>query len=187
MDTEFRRAKPNIFPVGWEDSAVDAAADARIWKRAQTFGLRGTLAIEGHLLPSAPLLAHLLQRALETSAGERLKKKGGPSRSLRVFVRPGGALTQPRGPSLGVPCAVNCFRFAVEAPDDEDVEELSAYLQLEAEHRGSVGLIKEVATLLEEGEFQCDHCRVWLEVSNLDAQTPSSRRPACIAEAAMRP
>eukprot|EP00927_Polykrikos_kofoidii_P031494 TRINITY_DN27069_c0_g1_i1.p1 TRINITY_DN27069_c0_g1~~TRINITY_DN27069_c0_g1_i1.p1 ORF type:complete len:320 (+),score=58.20 TRINITY_DN27069_c0_g1_i1:66-962(+) len=154
-----------------EDDVWETDDEMAAWKAAESQGLRGSLAVEGRELPPVPMLADIIRKALARASSCRRSALVKPPSEPRVHVKSGGYVSSAMGlPPLpreeGVKTQVECFLFALEAQSAGDVEALASFLRLEALHAGAIGLLPEVALLMEEGSFSCSHCRLHLEVAS---------------------
>uniref|UniRef100_A0A7S1F2R4 Uncharacterized protein n=1 Tax=Noctiluca scintillans TaxID=2966 RepID=A0A7S1F2R4_NOCSC len=136
---------------------------------ARSFGLSGSLTVEGEELPKLPVLSQLLQFALE-----RALACSGPRLSAFVGLRLAG------GDALLVfeEHHVAQFVFFIVPLDVNDGEALFARLNVEAEHNGSVRLLPILVELLEASAPDCSRCRLKLEVDTSGRWSPvASPRP----------
>ncbi|CAJ1446885.1 unnamed protein product, partial [Effrenium voratum] len=110
----------------WEETAIDATAEADFEAKALQLGLAGTLLVEGTKVP-VPRLAACLRRAVANALVAALGPK--TTQSLQVRVRPGG------GSALAQNCPVgsSAFSFAalLEEEDEDAVDRLREHLLLE--------------------------------------------------------
>jgi len=149
----------SIFSTGWEEGALDAAADAALWKTALACGLQGVVRVDGAGLPPVPKLARGVQIAL----GRGLATCDGIETQPRVAIRPGGARLMPT-PADGKPPTGNCFRFAMEPGSELDTVLVLSWLTAESEQNGTATILPELVNFLEEVAPSCSWCRLQIHL-----------------------